>query len=246
MPRLAYVEHCLPGDDLGERLAFAREHNLALEVANGGSLDLEPILDAGFEVVSLQAYRMHQFHPLHPHRLRRDMARGHVEETIGIAARFGVPRIVTACGFGQELADRPFERSLEFFQSLAPVARDAGVRIMIEPLSPRKAAAMTDLDEMRRFLELLGSQDVFCTILDTGHLLDGGHDPTAVIARWPGRVEEVQLRGRGGQPPGPGDPLRQWMRAPRRPPAVIAVEHREPIDEEAFEVLMEELEKATG
>lgn len=244
--RLAYVEHCLPGSTIEERLQLAWEHGLALELANRGGLDPGPILRAGFEVVTLQAYRMHQFHPLHRHAVRRKMAMSHVQETIETAARYGIPRVVTACGFGEDLLDRPFERCLEFFSQLAPLARDNGVRILIEPLSPLKAAALAGPHDIRSLMDELDQPDVFSTILDTGHLLDGGHDPTGIIAKWPRRVEELQVRGPRSTAPVPGAALRQWVGAPKRPPAVICVEHGEPITREALADLVTHLREEAG
>jgi hypothetical protein len=83
-------------------------------------------------------------------------------------------------------------------------------------------------------------------ILDTGHLLDGGHDPTAVVAKWPKRLEELQVRGPNSTPPVPGAALRQWVGAPKRPPAVICVEHGEPITQEDLAALVTHLREEGG
>jgi hypothetical protein len=61
---LAYNETSIPGTTLSERLSLAMAENLPLEVANTGNCQVE--LYRGFKVVTLQAYRMHEFHPLHP------------------------------------------------------------------------------------------------------------------------------------------------------------------------------------
>jgi len=244
-PLLAYVEDCLPGGTAAERLALARRYGLALEVANRGRAVTAPLLDAGVRVVSVQAYRLHEFHPLHPDQEFRRMAAPHVIETLDLAASCGALHIVAVCGFGERVADRPYERCLEFFARLAAPARERGVRILLEPLSPLRAAAMTDLDEFQRMVDELDASDVFATLLDTGHLADGGHDPGEVFRTWRHPVHEVQLRGARSLPPAETDPLEAWLSDLPQPPAVVAVEHRVPIADSDLDRLLDRLRGLT-
>ncbi|MFB2978840.1 sugar phosphate isomerase/epimerase family protein [Microseira sp. BLCC-F43] len=225
MTILAYTENSIPGT-LSERLQLAARENLALEVGNEGNFPLE--LYREYQIVSVIAYRMHDFHPIHSDRIRRDQAFPHVRETIEIAAKLNVPRIVTVCGFGYELADRPFERCWDFFSSLTPQAKAAGVKITIEPLSPLRVGVMTDPEEIARLIDMLNEPNVFSIVLDTGHLVDSGIELNTFFANWKRPVEEIQLKGPRSSPPSPTMPVKQWLEALPQPPAVISPEHRQP------------------
>jgi sugar phosphate isomerase/epimerase len=157
-PVLAYVEHCLPGSTTETRVRVARDHGLALEVANRNGFDPEAARSWGVPVVSLEAYRMHEIHPLQANPEHCHEALRHVRDTIEKAARVGAARVITACGFGHDPVDRPFERCLDFFASLAPFARDHGVRILIEKLSRQRAGEMTDAVELRLLLDRLAAR----------------------------------------------------------------------------------------
>jgi hypothetical protein len=219
-PILGYVEHCLPGD-APERIALARRLELALELACRDGAVPDP---RGLPVVCVQAWDLHREHALARDAAARARAREHVLAALDHAARLGAPRVLAVCGFGDALVDAPFERALEFFAGLAGEARARGRRIALEPLSPARAAALTDPDELARLLAALPG-DVYGAALDTGHLLDGGRDPARVVARWPGALDELQLRGPGSSPPADGRSLREWcaLRAPA--PAAVVVEH---------------------
>ena len=224
MTILAYTENSIPGT-VSERLQLAARENLALEVANEGNFPIELYRD--YQIVSVIAYMMHDFHPIHSDRTIRDQAFPHVRETIEIAALLNVPRIVTVCGFGYELADRPFEICFDFFSSLAPIAKAAGVKITIEPLSPLRVGVMTDPEEIARLIDTLNEPSVFSIILDTGHLVDSGIELNSFFANWKRPVEEIQLKGPRSSPPSPTMPVREWLEAFPQLPAAISPEHRQ-------------------
>jgi hypothetical protein len=227
---LAYDQDSLPGRSAAGRIELARSAGLRLEVANRGrGIDPERYRRAGVEVVTVQAWAMHRAHPLHRDPRRRLDAVRHVHRTMELAARLGARRVVTACGFGHDLADRPRERARDFFAGLAPRARDLGVKILIEPLSPLKAAALTDPGEVGRLVDELAEPALFGLVLDTGHLADGGFDVERFLAGWGRPVDELQLRGPLGEPPDPALPLARWLEALPAPPGVLCVEHRRPI-----------------
>jgi len=246
-PVLAWVEHALPAPDLEGRLALARTHGLALEVANRPDLpncagtDLGAIRRSGVPVVSLQAYGMHDTHPLHPDPRVREAGLAHLGDTIGKAAALGVPRVLAVCGYGRETCARPPGSCRDFFAAILPLARSRGVRILIEPLSPLRAAAMTDPGEIERLLDDLASPDVFGLALDTGHALDGGHEVDRWLEAWRHPVDELQLRGPGSAPPPPDVPLARWISRLRAPPAVVCVEHGVAIGREVFAELASRL-----
>jgi len=238
---LTWLEHALPGDALAQRLALARRLGLALEVANRPGLDPRALRSARAPIVTLQAFGMHEAHPLHPDPERRRAGERHLVDTIERAAELGVPRVIAACGFGEAACAEPFESCRAFFERVAPRARERGVRVLIEPLSPRRSPAMDQPEDVERLLSALAAPDVFGTVLDTGHLLDGGHDPERILRGWPHRVDEVQLRGARSEPPPPGAPLGRWLACLREPPEVVCIEHRAPITVARVEELVAEL-----
>jgi sugar phosphate isomerase/epimerase len=234
---LAYVEHALPGD-ARERIELARRLGLALEVADRPQTDLETIASSGLPVATVQAWRLHEVHPLHPDGRARAEALDVVEHAMDVAARLAAKRVLTVCGFGQVRIEAPFERSLEFFLALAPRARARGLSILIEPLSPLRSAHMTSLDDQRRLMAALADEDCFATAFDTGHLLDGGHEPAAVLAAWPHAVEEVQLHAAASEAPSEDTPLEHWIEALPASAQVVAIEHHRPLDSGSLERLI--------
>lgn len=243
-PILAYVEDSLPGETRRSRLEFARRHGLALEVANRGRLD--PDACAGLPIVTVQAYRMHDAHPLHPDPGVREAAAAHLRDTIDQAARLGAGRVLAVCGYGRAPCPEPLERCRAFFAAVAPQARARGVRVLIEPLSRRRAGAMTGAGCIRDLLDALGEPDVFGAALDTGHIQDDGDDPGAVLAAWGRDLDEVQLRGPGSRPPAPDVPVTRWLAGLVSPPAVVAIEHRAPIGEAEAAALVAGLRDGLG
>jgi sugar phosphate isomerase/epimerase len=243
MPQLAYVEHDLPGTP-AERRALAQRLDLGLEVANRPELDVPRLLAGRAKVTCVQAWGLHDVHPLHPDPSAREAAEAHVRDSIDLAVELGAPRVLAVCGFGHAPVDAPFERCLDFFGRLASAARERGLRLLLEPLSSKRAGAMTDLGEFQRLLVELGNPDVFATVLDTGHLLDGGHEPSAVLAAWQPRLEEVQLRGLDSAPPSADWPIASWLAPRSQQPDVLAIEHARPLTIAAVEALVSRLRGA--
>ncbi|ABW26688.1 sugar phosphate isomerase/epimerase family protein [Acaryochloris marina] len=235
-PILAYNESSLPAPSLGERLQLAAEQHLALEIANHGNLDLAPYLKRNIPIAAVQAYAMHDVHPLHTNARHRQQALHHVYQTLEVAAQLQAPRIVTVCGFGTAVVDSPFEHCLDFFSRCAAQAKTLGIKIMIEPLSPRRCTAMTEPYRIGQLVETLAEPEVFTTLLDTGHLLDSGYDLEAFLSNWPFPTEELQLKGPNSSPP--NFSLGQWLRQLPFQPAVLCVEHRQPITLSGFNQLI--------
>jgi hypothetical protein len=234
LPILAYNESSLPASSLAERLRLATQHHLALEIANRDNLELEPYLASTVQISAVQAYAMHDFHPLHPDIHHHHQAFNHVQQTLEIAAQLQAPRIVTVCGFGTDVIDSPFEHCFDFFRACVPTAKALGIKIMIEPLSPQRCSAMTDPHEIGRLVKMLDEPSVFTTLLDTGHLLDGGYDLEQFFPTWTYSLEELQLKGLASAPPLLDLPLGKWLKALPNQPAVVCVEHRQPIDLDTF------------
>jgi sugar phosphate isomerase/epimerase len=240
-PTIAYVETSLPAASQTEQLAAIRRWEIALEIANQGNSVVEVYQRAQIPIAAVQAYQMHHFHPLHRDPTHRHQAVLHVEDTLELAARLHAPRVVTVCGFGHDLADCPWERSLDVFTALADKAKVCGIRILIEPLSPKRAGAMAHPEAIVQLLECLNQPTVFSILLDTGHLLDSGFDLMTFFSTWPYPIEVLQLKGRNSAPPDLTMPIAQWLATLPFPPQVLSVEHRQPISWARFDQIVSRL-----
>lgn len=240
-PHLAYVEHNLPAATPTERFELARAHSLALEVAHRDDDRAERARDAGLTLVTLQAWRLHEVHPIHPDKKVRGEAYEHLRRTIELAARLGVPRVIAVAGYGQTICAEPFEEARAFYRWLAPIAREKKVRVLLEPLSPLRCAALTAPMVLARLLDEIESPDVYGSAIDTGHVIDSGREVEEYLERWPRRVEELQLKGKGSSPPELDMPLARWLRKLKVAPDVVCVEHRLPIEAEELGKLLEHL-----
>ena len=240
-PLLAYVEHDLPAATAEERFELARTHQLALEIAHKGGDVAQRAHAAGLVITTLQAWRLHESHPIHPDKKVRAAAYEHLRETIELAAKLGVPRVLAIAGYGQEICADPFEEARSFFRWVAPIARENKVRILIEPLSPLRCAALTAPMVLSRLLEEIESPDVFGSAIDTGHVIDSGREVGEYLERWPRNVDELQLKDKGSAPPEPDMPLARWLRKLKNVPEVVCVEHRLPIEPAPLARLVEHL-----
>ncbi len=242
---LAWVEHALPGPDGAARVRLAQELGVALEVACRPELELDALGAA--RVVCVQAWGMHDAHPLHPAASRRAEAARHLDATLELARQLGAPRVIAVCGYGRSCERDPkraLARCRAFFGEHAVRARELGVRILIEPLSPLRSDALTDPHDVARLIRELGAPDVFAGVLDTGHLLDGGRDPRAVLTAFDAPLDELQLRGADSRAPTGDEPFRAWLAARPEPPAVVSVEYREVLDPARVRALARRLRRA--
>ena len=123
-------------------------------------------------------------------------------------------------------------------------ARTRGVQILIELLRPLRAPAMIDPRGLLRLVEALAAPDVAGVAFDLGHLADGRVDADGLLASWPAgvaAVEELQLRGPRSTPAAREFPLARTLDRLSELPAVVCVEHREPIPHERFTSLVTHL-----
>lgn len=241
---LSYNKNSLPGTSHVEQIQLAQEYNLPLEIANDGKATAEIYQNSNLQITAVQAYLMHEFHPLHPELFYRQQAYVHLRQTLELAARLAAPRVVSVCGFGQEIADHPFERAFDLFSSLVPVAESLGIRIMIEPLSTRRAAAMTNPQEVAELIAALARPDIFSFVLDTGHLIDSGFSLDTFFRSWGHSIEELQLKGAASAPPSADWPIIRWLRSLPSLPAVACVEHRQPLERQDCKALVEALQRS--
>jgi len=223
-PQLAYCARSLavPDDRVRE---IAVTWDLALELADDGHLDEAFWRRAGVPLATVQAWWLHEAHPIHPDPLLRERAAARILETLELAERLRAPRMLGVCGFGDDVADRPFERCVDFFALLTSRARDAGLIVLLEPLSPRRCSAMWDPAEIVRLATVLDAPDVFRLCLDTGHLMDSGFELDAFFDDFDTAVDEVQLKGPLSEPPMPSMSVGRWLAALPGETAVLSVEH---------------------
>ncbi len=235
--QLAYCVRSLarPQDEAASLLSRL---GLAAEIGDDGAVD-EPLWRrAGVPVVTVQAWWLHEAHPLHPDALLRERARRRFVDSLDLAVRLGARRALAVCGFGQTVADRPFERSLDFFAALARPLAERGLTLLLEPLSPLRCAAMWRVTDLLRLLDALDAPDLFRLCLDTGHLTDSGCDPGREFAGVGRPVDEIQLKGPVSAPPPADAPLAQWVASLPAPPRVICLEHNQPLPEGGVERLI--------
>jgi sugar phosphate isomerase/epimerase len=227
-PRLAYCARSLAAPDVHVR-DIASAWDLALELADDGELDEDFWRRSGVEIATVQAWWLHEAHPLHPDPLLRERAGVRILETLELAERLGAPRMLAVCGFGDHVADRPFERCVDFFAAIAQRAQDAGLIVLLEPLSPRRCSAMWEPAEIVRLAAALERPDVFRLCLDTGHLVDSGYELDAFFDAFGEPVDELQLKGPRSAPPEPTMPVGRWIAALPAPPSVLSAEHNKPL-----------------
>lgn len=75
---LSYNKNSLPGTSRVEQIQLAQEYNLPLEIANDGKATAEIYQNSNLQITAVQAYLMHEFHPLHPELFYRQQAYVHL------------------------------------------------------------------------------------------------------------------------------------------------------------------------
>lgn len=234
---VAYVERSLPGSDLTANRALAERLDLRVERRES---DWNGVPDP--RLLVLQAHRLHEQHPLDPDPLVRGLARSSVKQTIERAGRAGVPYVLTAPGFGDDLVQNPVDVATAAYQEFVEAARRAGVTLLVELLSPRRLPVLSRAVELSAWLRELNAGPHLKVALDTGHLLDAGLDPLTAVRDWPMEVGLLQLRGPGGGFPPHGMPLKTLLTEAR--PAIVSVEHHEPVEEAQVEAFLKRLRRA--
>lgn len=161
----AYPPHLAPGDIDAIRRALA---------------------DSGLQLANINAFMLHAlkdtWHPswIEPDPQWRARRVDYTLQCIDLAAKLGAKTISTEPGGPLEGMDR--SRALEIFYdglcTVAPRAKDAGVRVLIEP-EPGLL-----IETSAQFLELMAALDpeVFGLNFDIGHFYCVGEDPAELVA----------------------------------------------------------------
>jgi|GEM_PF-4703402 len=247
LPRIAYTESSLPGSRR-EAIRLAQRHGLALEVEDWGTMDFAFYEQTGLTITTVQACRLKHDPPTAPGRRERRRAIDHIEHAIENADRLGARQILTIAAYGRTVADHAFDRALDAFDRAARRGRELGVRILVEPLSPRRSPVFHEPQVVIELLRTLDQPESFGLALDTGHLLDGELDPVEVIRDIDTPISELQLRGADSTPPEP-EPATEWVNtalSTLAPEGIFAVEHREPTTPEDCGNLIAALRETLG
>ena len=246
---LIWVERCLPAASRRRRLEIAADCDLTLEIADADALtqaDREAYRELDLRVAVVQGYRLHDTHALDPDEAVRKKAPGIVEAACEIAQDLGARRLVTVAGFGDEVAPEPAKAIRSFYEALIPLAERTGLRMLIEPLSPRRCSVFNTPGEALDLLAELNRPDLFGLLLDTGHLLDGGFDPFLVLSELEVPCEELQLRGPMSTPPPLEWDYRDLLSRLNTPPAVVSVEFHGQQELPDFWALLSRVRSAIG
>ncbi|MCB9896351.1 MAG: sugar phosphate isomerase/epimerase [Planctomycetes bacterium] len=128
---------------------------------------------------------------------RRKLRVEHTRDCLHLAAKLGAPTISTEPGgpidegVTREQAADWFEEGI---RSVLPDAKEAGVRLCIEPepdLLIEKAGQYDDF--MKRFAGDSLAEDWLGLNFDVGHFYCVGEDPAANAARFKGRIHHIQI-----------------------------------------------------
>jgi len=236
-PLLTYTETSLPGP-AASRFERAHRRGLALEVEDWGDVNPTIYTRSGLTIATVQVCRLKKDPPTATGRRERRRALEHIESGLELADRLDARRALTICAYGEEVADSPLERALDLFDRAGRRARELGVRLLIEPLSPKRSPIFHDPSEVISLLRTLDQPDNFGLAIDTGHLIDGELDPLESLTSIDYPITELQLRGADGAAPNLEMPFAEWFDALEAPPEVLSIEHRDEIEVEDFEELL--------
>lgn len=196
---LGCMEYCLPGVALEEKLDWCVKYRLWLELAHKGERDLDLLSSYEVEVKTVQAYLLHRFSLIGRDRAERRAAYEHVRSTIETAVEIGAEYVLTVPSYGYEFTDTPREECAGAFGDIDAFAREYGVTVLIEALSPLRTSFLPSLAEVSSFIASLDLENT-ALAADTCHAFDAGEDVLALKSQ----ITELHLKDSGGRPPGEG------------------------------------------
>jgi hypothetical protein len=94
---------------------------------------------------------------------------------------------------------------------------------------------------LARLFDEIENPDVYASAIDTGHVTDSGREVGEYLERWPRRIEELQLKGKGSSPPEHDMPLSRWLGRLKAKPEVVCLEHRLAIEPDELGELLAHL-----
>lgn len=201
---LGIVEGCVPGKTLDEKLSHLEREEMWLELPNTGPRNLDTLLDHCVVVLTVQAYRLHEYSMVDRDRGERKAALDHVKETIDLARRIGAQRVLVVPGYGFDLCPDPEGTWLTLMTEAALHAKDKGMEIMVESLGPKRTGFHPRFSDIAALVEELDQPNVGL-VADTMHIYNSGEDVYETLEKYNGQIKEVQLRDTESLPPGKGD-----------------------------------------
>mgnify|MGYP006280728635 FL=1 len=174
--QILLMEDSLPRRDKQARLHFAKERELSLEVsyASWQSKGYIPLYEE-FEVPtpSVAAIGMTEHHFLHESLYHRDEAQRLLSGALDMAERLSAKRVAVFIAESDDIADRPFERALEFF---APFVDEARSRELIMDITARPSKGPHSFgspEDIQSVLAALDGEGVIALRLDGSQRLAG-------------------------------------------------------------------------
>lgn len=196
---LGCAEHCLPGAALEEKLRACREHKLWLELVNKGERDLEILGSYDVKVKTVQAFLLHKISLVGVDRAERRAAREHVKNTIATAALVGAEHVLVVPSYGREFVKSFREEFAGALRDIASNAKENGITVLIEALSPLRTSFLPSLGEVSSFIAGM-NLDNLALAADTGHAFDAREE----VLAFKDRIAELHLKDTQGRAPGRG------------------------------------------
>ncbi|MEM2875213.1 MAG: sugar phosphate isomerase/epimerase family protein [Candidatus Hadarchaeales archaeon] len=227
---LGCVEFAVPGITLQEKLIFLRRRKMWLEVANDGTKTIGEVLDSlkttGGRVLSVQAYRLHDFQPLSGDRAEARAAVEHIAETMKMASEVGASNVVTTVTYGSPGIQNAMSRCVGLFRRLGKQAEDLGVAIGLEPLGRNRTTFLPGLRDVVDLVRRVGLDSVR-PMADTMHIYGNGDPVADILKENLDLLSEVQLRDTDSRPPGSGGiDFREVVRLLTRYRGLVCLEYR--------------------
>lgn len=186
------VETWWPGPELDPWLAEVERHGLAVALLNADAGDIAKG-ERGFLNVPE----------------RREWTLAAVEAAAAAAGRCGAPllNVVVGRDTGRAPRTEQLRVAAEVLRDCATIAREAGVRIAIEPINDRDTPGylVPTPADAAALIEAVGA-DGLCLLYDAYHAARMGLEPVEEVRRWlplVGHVQYADCPGRGA--PGTGE-----------------------------------------
>ena len=206
---LGCAEFAVPGDTLEDKLQVLEEHEMWLELVNDGldNNQLQNISGAltssKTEIISVQAYLLHDLSMLSGDYKDQKLAIDHVEKTLKIASDVGAKNIVTVATYGTPTIPNPMERCINIFKHFGKLGAEFDITVSIEALSRDKTTFLPNVPEVYNIVQAIDSEYVRL-MADTLHIHSNGENAADIINEYAAEIMELHLRDTNSRPPGKG------------------------------------------
>jgi len=207
---LGCTEFAVPGNTLKNKLKVLESRGMWLELVNDDltdnrSKEISKIFPSfNVPVRSVQANLLRDLQPLGARKKDREIAVGHIEETMRLASRLGAQNVVTVATYGEPTVEDPIEKCVDTFKHLSKLGAELGITVSIEALGKNRTTFLPSVGDVCNLVHKVGSEYVH-PMADTMHIHDNGEDVAEVVEKHAGEFSELQLRDNDSKPPGRGD-----------------------------------------